>query len=204
MTKLGTDPLIHPDCVIEKSQLGRYTEIGAGSHLLNVTLGDYSYCTRFCDFANAEIGKFVNIANYVRIGPTDHPMHRASQHHMLYRSADYWEDAERDEAFFAARATRRVTIGHDTWLGHGAIIRPDVIIGDGAVIGASAVVTKDVAPYTIVTGIPATPLRRRFPEEIAQRMIALAWWDWDHQTLRDALHDFRQLEAEEFLEKHGG
>ena len=163
MTALSNEPTVHPDCVIRESKLGRYTEIGSGSHILNSTLGDYTYCARLCDIANAEIGKFSSIASMARIGPTDHPMDRASMHHFMYRSEMYWPDAEDDTEFFALRAARRLTIGHDTWIGHGAIIRPEVSIGHGSVVAAGAVVTKDVPPYTIVTGVPASPMRRRHP-----------------------------------------
>ena len=194
--------LIHPDCKITDCAFGAYTEIGAGSVLLNSSLDDYSYCGRGCDIANASIGKFANIAANVRIGPTDHPMDRASLHHFLYRSDMYWADEAPDAAFFAARAARRVTIGHDVWIGHGAIIRPEVTIGHGAVIGAGAVVTRDVAPYTIVVGVPAEKLRRRFPKQIARRLTELAWWDWDHDRLRMALPDFRQMDVEAFLAKY--
>jgi hypothetical protein len=64
-----------------------------------------------------------------------------------------------------------------------------------------AIVTKDVAPYMIVVGIPAVPLRARFAPDIADRLIALAWWDWPHGALRDALEDFRALSAEAFGER---
>jgi phosphonate metabolism protein (transferase hexapeptide repeat family) len=122
----------------------------------------------------------------------------------MYRSSDYWDDAAPDDAFFRHRKSRRSHIGHDTWLGHGAMIKPDVTVGHGAVVAAGAVVTRDVAPYTIVAGTPAKPLRRRQPEAIAERLIALGWWDWRHERLRAALEDFRHLDAESFLEKHGG
>lgn len=194
--------LIHPDCTLQGSDFGGYTEIGPGTVLTNTIFGDYSYCARGCDIANATIGKFVNIAANVRIGPTDHPMDRASLHHFLYRSNLYWPEEAADEAFFARRAARRVTIGHDVWIGHGAIIRPEVTIGHGAVVGAGAVVTRDVAPYTIVVGVPAAKLRRRFPKQIARRLIELAWWDWEHERLRTALPDFRGMEIEAFLAKY--
>lgn len=205
MTKTLTadGPLIHPGCSIVASTFDGWTEIGRDSVILNSHIGAYSYCTRLCDIANTSVGKFVNIAAMARIGPTDHPMERASLHHFLYRSTDYWPQEDPDTAFFAARAARRTTIGHDVWIGHGVIIRPDVTVGDGAVIGAGAVVTRDVAPYTIVTGVPAAPLRRRFPEEVAQALQRLSWWDWDHERLREALPDFRTLGAEGFVAKYG-
>ena len=138
----------------------------------------------------------------MRIGPTDHPMHRASMHHFLYRSSDYWDDADIDAAFFARRRSRVARIGHDTWIGHNAVIRPEVTIGDGAVVASAAVVTKDVAPYTIAAGIPAKPIRDRFAPDIAERLMALAWWDWSHEVLRERLDDFRNLPVEAFLEAH--
>ena len=139
-----------------------------------------------------------------RIGPTDHPMANASLHHFLYRSSYYWDDATDDPAFFARRKARRTVLGPDCWIGHGAIIRPDVVIGAGAVVAAGAVVTRDVAPYVIVAGVPAKPLRERFSRGIADRLLALAWWDWSHDKLRAALDDFRALPAEAFLEQYAG
>jgi phosphonate metabolism protein (transferase hexapeptide repeat family) len=196
-------PFVHPDCQISESSFGAYVEIGAGSRIANSTIGDYSYCDRICDIANAEIGKFANIASFTRIGATDHPMEKASLHHFHYRSGDYWADADHDADWFAHRAGRQAWIGHDTWIGHAAIIKPEVKIGHGAVVASGAIVTKDVAPYTIVAGVTAQVIRRRYEETVAERMIDLAWWDWDHTQLRAALADFRSMRAEEFLEKYG-
>ena len=196
------EPTIEPDCDIAESTFGRFCEVKRGSRVAHSSLDDYSYCDRYCDIANARIGKFANIASFVRIGATDHPLHTAALHHFLYRSDIYWEDAKRDEEFFARRRARRTAIGHDTWIGHNAQIKPGLTIGHGAVIASGAIVTKDVPPYVIVAGTPADPLRERQPPEIAERMIALAWWDWDHATLRARLDDFRALTAEAFLEKY--
>ena len=196
------DPFIHPECEITDSSFGAYVEIGKGSRVNNSRFGDYSYCDRYADIANAQIGKFANIAAFARIGATDHPLHTAACHHFLYRSDDYWDNAGRDEDFFAHRRSRMAHIGHDTWIGAGAMIKPEVTLGDGAVVAAGAVVTKDVEPYTIVAGTPAKVLRVRQPPEIAERLIALAWWDWSHEYIRQALPDFRSLAAEAFLEKY--
>ncbi|MCB4457740.1 chloramphenicol acetyltransferase [Leisingera sp. McT4-56] len=203
MSRLQAEaPFIHPGCTITGSSFGTYVEIGVGSRVSNAVFGNYSYCDRTCDIANAEIGMFANIASFVRIGAPDHPMEKASLHHFLYRSASYWDDAEDDAAWFARRAARTARIGHDTWIGHGAMIKPEVTVGHGAVVASGTIVTKDVAPYTIVGGNTAKVIRRRYPEAIAAQMMELAWWNWDHETLRTALPDFRNLRAEEFLEKY--
>ncbi|PXW78841.1 hypothetical protein BZA02_10961 [Ruegeria sp. P4] len=196
------EPLMHAGCSLTNSTFGAWVEIGGDTRVANSHFGDYSYCDRMCDIANAEIGKFANIASSVRIGATDHPMEKASLHHFLYRSASYWEDAADDADWFQHRKSRRAVIGHDTWIGHGALIKPEVTIGHGAVVASGAVVTKDVAPYTIVGGNTAKLIRRRYPEQVADRMMALGWWDWDHAVLRERLADFRSLKAEEFLEKY--
>lgn len=204
MPRLSADaPYLHEGCQVADSEFGAWVEIGAGSRVANSRFGDYSYCDRLCDIANARIGRFANIASCVRIGATDHPLDRASLHHFLYRSASYWEDATDDADWFAHRAGRIARIGHDTWIGHAAQIKPEVTVGDGAVVAAGAVVTRDVAPYTIVAGVPAAPIRRRLDPELSARMIDLAWWDWDHATLRARLADFRTLPAAAFVEKYG-
>jgi len=198
----ATSPHIHPDCQIAGSTFGAFVEIGQGSRVSQSTFQDYAYCDRLSDIANTTVGKFANIAAMTRIGPTDHPMGNASLHHFLYRSSYYWDDAPDDAAFFTRRQARRTTLGPDCWIGHGAIVRPEVTVGAGAVVAAGAVVTRDVAPYMIVAGVPAVPLRERLPPPVAARMLALAWWDWSHAALRDSLDDFRSLTAEAFLDRY--
>ena len=205
MARLSAEtPYIHPDVDLTEAQLGRYVEIGRGSRIAYSSFDDYSYCDRYADVANASVGKFANIAAFTRIGATDHPLETAACHHFLYRSSDYWDDAGVDEEFFAHRRARRAVIGHDTWIGNGAMIKPEVVLGHGAVVASGAVVTRDVAPYTIVAGTPAKVLRFRQPPEVAERLMALAWWDWDHAVLRERLEDFRKLPALAFLEKYEG
>jgi carbonic anhydrase/acetyltransferase-like protein (isoleucine patch superfamily) len=78
---------------------------------------------------------------------------------------------------------------------------PGVTVGTGAVVASGAVVTKDVPPYAIVAGVPAKPIKYRFPSEIQEKLLAQAWWDWEHGRLTAALNDFRKLSVEAFLEK---
>lgn len=205
MPKLSaTEPYVHSDCEIGNSTFGAYVEIGKGSRVLNSTFEDYSYCDRYADVANTTVGKFANIAAFTRIGPTDHPYRNAAQHHFLYRSSYYFDGVEDDPAFFEHRASRRSVLGADCWIGHGAIIKPEITIGIGAVVASGAVVTKDVSPFMIVAGVPAQPVKMRFEQSVADRLLALAWWDWPHDRLKDALNDFRRLRAEEFLECYEG
>lgn len=204
MTKLGIEPLVHPTAEVSASTLGRYTEVGARTKLLEVEMGDYSYVVNDADIAYARIGRFTSIAAMTRINPGNHPHWRASQAHFTYRASAYFDDAGDEDAFFGWRRAHRVEIGHDVWIGHGAVVLPGRTVGTGAIVAAGAVVSKDVAPYAIVAGVPARPIRERFPAEVAGRLMALGWWDWDHQRLRGALEDFRALAVEAFLEKHGG
>ena len=74
------------------------------------------------------------------------------------------------------------------WVGYGAVILAGVTVGDGAIIGTRAVVTKDVPPYTIVGGIPAKPIRKRFSEDTIAALLELRWWDWPEERIAQNLH----------------
>lgn len=194
-------PAVHPSADITDSTLGAYAEVGEGCLVLESVLGDYSYLSPGCDVAHADIGRFVSVAAQVRIGPTNHPMWRATQHHFTYRSEQYGFGPD-EEWLFDWRREQRTTIGNDVWLGHGAIILPGVTIGHGAVVAAGGVVTRDVPDYAIVGGVPARKIRDRFPADIQTRLLRLAWWDWSHQRIGAALEDFRELDIEMFLDKY--
>lgn len=84
-----------------------------------------------------------------------------------------------------------IVIGNDVWIGYEAVILAGVTIGDGAVIGARAVVTKDIPPYTIVGGVPAKPIRKRFTQETIDLLLKIKWWNWPEERIRQHITEIQ-------------
>ena len=196
------ETVIDPTVRLREADIGRRCEILANTRVEYSSLGDYSYLGEHCEVADAVIGKFTAIANAVRIGAPNHPMGRPSQHRFTYCPEYYEPTATRDRYFFATRRADKVMVGNDCWIGHAAIILPGVTVGDGAVIAAGAVVSRDVPPYTIVGGVPARPIRARFPVAVAERLQRIAWWDWPDDLIFARLSDFRSEAIEQFCDRY--
>lgn len=197
---LGTAPTVEEDVELVDTKLGAYTQIQAHSVLNGVIFGDFSYCAGYNQIYYAEIGKFCSIASFVRINPGNHPAYmRVAQHHFTYRS-QLFRMGDDDEEFFEWRKKSPVKIGNDVWIGHNACIMPGVTVGDGAVIGTGAIVTKDVEPYSVVVGVPAEKIKMRFSDDLVSKIEKCRWWDWDYETIRQRLKDFRNLN--DFIKKY--
>ena len=130
------------------------------------------------------IGKFCSIACGAKFLFT-------SGNHSLKSLSDYAFPIFFDEWGLDAKNIRDAwdnkgdtVIGNDVWIGYEAVIMSGVTVGDGAIIGTRAVVTKDVPPYTIVGGVPAKPIRRRFDDATVDKLETLRWWDWDHEKIK--------------------
>ncbi|ADM96736.1 DapH/DapD/GlmU-related protein [Dickeya dadantii] len=193
---LSPEPRLASDVKAHHIELGRWTEVAERTVLNHVSLGDYSYIMNDCDLMFTRIGKFTSIASHVRINPSNHPWWRPTLHHFTYRPGKYRlsdNPATVDEEIFTWRQQDNVVIGHDVWIGHGAIVLPGVTIGNGAIVGAGSIVTKSVPAWTVVVGNPARVLRPRFEDPaVAEKLEQLSWWDWPDEKIRDHLHLFQQ------------
>lgn len=162
----------------------------------NIIVGDYSYYDDFENVENFEknvkylfdftgdkliIGKFCMIASDVTfiMNGANHLSDAISTYPFaIFGGA--WSDAMDGKQYPFKRDT---TVGNDVWIGYGATIMPGVHIGDGAIIATKAVVTKDVAPYSIVGGNPAKEIRKRFSPEKIEKLLQIRWWDWPIEKL---------------------
>jgi virginiamycin A acetyltransferase len=129
---------------------------------------------------NISVGSFCSFAQgSAVISAYDHPIQRVSTfcfESLEWGNGGLTQDAPKDPY---------VRIGNDVWLGYNAVVLQCVTVGDGAVIGAGAVVTKDVEPYTIVTRVPARPLKKRFTDEQIEALLEIKWWDWPDDVIKE-------------------
>ena len=173
---------------MQRSTLGHGSKVEAGSSFVASSMGRHSFCGYDCEIVGADIGHFCSIANYVAIGGGQHPVDWVGMSPVFYEGRD---SVAKKFSTFTRPLPRRVTIGSDVWIGYRAIILQGVKIGDGAVIGAGAVVTQDVEPYAIVAGVPARLIRYRFEEDLRSALVASCWWERDDATLEKCAHEIR-------------
>lgn len=162
-------------------------------------IGAFSYVSRGAVFKGVEsIGRFCSIATNVSVGYGNHNTSFVSTHplfenvdyewnenfHSLRREHKLWlESMGKMSREFMKKKNSAPVIGNDCWIGTGAFICRNVKIGDGAVIGAHAVVTKDVPPYSIVAGCPAKVIRYRFSDFCIEKLLSLKWWEYGPDIL---------------------
>jgi acetyltransferase-like isoleucine patch superfamily enzyme len=146
----------------------------------DTSIGKYCSLGRDTYVARSSIGSFCPTGARVTINPFNHPLNWLSTHEFQYRDDSYgWVEEYRQLGRLqrSANMFKTVTIGSDVWTGNNACIMGGVSVGHGAVIAAGSVVTKDVPPYAIVTGVPAMIKRFRFTENIIERFLKSSWWE---------------------------
>jgi len=166
---------------VKESAVHPTSKLESGTSFYFSTMDRHSFCGYDCDVYCADIGRYVSIANAVVIGGGRHPMEWVGMSPVFYEGRD---SVKAKFSTHARPPARRVVVGHDVWIGRSAIVLPGVTIGNGAVVGAGAVVTKDVPPYAIVAGNPAQLVRYRFSDELIARLTATQWWSFEDEQLR--------------------
>ncbi|WP_414054793.1 CatB-related O-acetyltransferase [Macrococcus equi] len=157
-TVLKDNVYIDRFCVIHNSEIDSYSYLGYG-----------------CKLNNVKIGRYCSLASDIKIGLGKHPTHLLSTSPIFYSDLNPLKIKIKNKLDFNDQSERTV-IGHDVWIGANVIIMDGVKIGDGAIIGAGSIVTKDVEPFSIVAGIPAKMIKKRFDDEMINEITESNWW----------------------------
>ena len=201
--------------IIKTSSIGKNVQIGRNCLICkgvkiesNVNIGDYTYINLDTTVdSNVNIGKYCSISKNVFIAPGTHEYKYVTTHPILFNP--FWRKQmnilEKDNYIKKIGKQDSITnIGNDVWIGLNAIIMRGITIGDGAVIGAGAVVTKDVEPYSIVVGNPAKHIKYRFESTYVEELknMQKKWWDYSPEELAERFEDMYNIK--DFIEKKEG
>lgn len=185
LSKHFPQSVIYPGVVVDnQSQISIHSVLFQNVVLLESSLGAYSYIQANTIVCNTQIGPFCSIAGNVHIGLAEHPTYQVST------SPVFYDNTQPLPYFFAKSKQCHETIpttiiDADVWIGQGAMIKAGVKIGVGAIIGAGAMVTKDVAPYSVVVGVPARAIKKRFDDLTCQRLLDSKWWELNAGKLEE-------------------
>lgn len=205
---------IYKDCRVVNTYLSDRVTVGDGSRVFNSNLaenvalqrnslvystefGRYTYTGKNFTSWYSKIGAFCSISWNVSIGGANHDYRRVTTHSFLY-SKDYgfFDDEPGYDRF-----NNECIIGNDVWIAANACICRGVTVGDGAVIAAGAVVTHDVEPYTIVAGVPAKPIKKRFSDEVIDLLLQSKWWELPADTIKENFDLFNSVPTVEIANK---
>lgn len=178
------------NCDIDKS-----ARVCSGTHIVNSTMNRYSYIGNFCSVVNTKIGSFCSIADYCIIGGANHPMNWVSTSPVFHEGKNI---LNKNFSEFSFNPYLETKIGNDVWIGARCLIKSGISIGDGSIIGMGSVVTRDVEPYTIVAGVPAKLIRKRFDDETIEKLLDTKWWNLSNQKIENISRHMNNIDA--FLE----
>nr|WP_250806929.1 CatB-related O-acetyltransferase [Ensifer adhaerens] len=172
--------------------------INSAAFAAECSLGFMSYVGMGARVTATDIGRYCAIAPNVEIGPAEHPTSWFSIHPFQYNGTKQFDHTDHYASIVGNQSfngnASRTTIGNDVWIGDGVFIRRGTKIGDGAIIAARSVITKDVPPYSIVVGVPGRVIRSRFSAALVDRFLRVKWWDFDISPLKGKM-DFQDSQA---------
>ncbi len=195
--------------IVEQTSFEGYNTVYRNSTVINSSVGLGTYIGDGSYISNAKVGRFCSIAENVRIAIGNHP---TSVFVTTFPSFYYNTESQigftfhKDKPIYEGLSNYpdedkkyQVVIGNDVWIGCNSIILGGVKIGDGAIVGAGAVVTRDVAPYSIVAGVPAKVIKYRFTDEQIEFLESLKWWEWPLEKIQNNYLLFSNID--DFIKK---
>lgn len=165
---------------IRNSKVHPTSKIESGTSFVASFIDRYSFCGYDCDIYHTNVGSFTSIANNVVVGGARHPMEWVGMSPVFYAGRD---SVKAKFSQHPLDNPLKTLIGNDVWIGRSAIILSGVNIGNGAVVGAGSVVTKDVPSYAIVAGNPAKLIRYRFETSVIEELERIKWWTFPEEQL---------------------
>jgi len=175
----------------KKTTFTKDSEIRYFVKLKACKIGKYSRVNPDCKLANTIVGNFTAIGRNTSCGLGKHPLNYVSTQNIFYKKNNM---NNRWVKPINMGPIPPITIGNDVWIGVEAMVLDGITIGDGAVVGARTVVTKDVPPYAIVVGVPAKIVKYRFDQEVIDRLLEIKWWDFTDKQLDTHVEFFREPE----------
>ncbi|MTI80460.1 MAG: CatB-related O-acetyltransferase [Firmicutes bacterium] len=185
---------IRENVEIVNTKVGKYVNFSAYSSIINSEIGKYSSIGRYTKVEHVKMGSYCSIAWDVTIGAPSHPFHHLTSHAISYRHTYGFVKETKIKRDFTV-------IGNDVWIGANCVIVGGITIGDGAVIGAGSVVTKDVPPYAIVGGVPAKVIKYRFDSDVIAKLLEINWWNYNEKFIKENIKYFNNEVSLANLEK---
>mgnify|MGYP006127655241 CR=1 FL=1 len=174
------------------TEFGIYNTFYNNILIVNCSINNYVYISNDCIIKNSKIGKFCSIGPNVKIGLGIHPTDHLSTFPAFFSSKKQCQITFCDKTEIVEMGSN--TIGNDVWIGANSIVMDNVEVGNGAIIAAGSVVTKDVLPYSIVGGVPAKLIKMRFNESTINKINKMKWWDKDIEWLKTNASKFEFIE----------
>jgi len=189
-SQLGNKVIVGNHAIIKDSKVESNISINRYNYLLRSEIGDYTYTGIGATIRSTKIGRFCTIAWHSFIGGGNHEFEFVtSSPRWRFNMLDQMDlnHSENTQLKKRYKEFGKCIIGNDVWIASNAIVLRNVTVGNGAIIGAGAVVTKDVEPYSIVAGVPAKKIKMRFDDRTIEELEKVQWWNWPRKTIRENL-----------------